>query len=107
MISQKPLSIAISASKGAGLDELVAAIKELSGMRTTGEGSFMARQRHLHAINEAQQYIGNALARAKAGQGELVAEELKQAQDILGEITGEVSSDDLLGKIFSEFCIGK
>jgi len=107
IVSEEPLSIAISASNGMGLEELATAIKQLSGMRTTGEGSFMARQRHLHAINEAQQYIGNALAQARMGQGELVAEELKQAQDILGEITGEVSSDDLLGKIFSEFCIGK
>ena len=100
-------SLAVSANSGEGLEQLVASIKTMAGLQASGEGSFMARQRHLRAINKAQVSIANALVQAQSGQGELVAEELKQAQDILGEITGEVSSDDLLGKIFSEFCIGK
>lgn len=107
VIAGHPLRIALSASNAEGIEELVIAIKELAGMQTSGEGSFMARQRHLVAIKQAQAAIRNAHLQAEAGQGELVAEELKQAQEALGSITGEVSSDDLLGKIFSEFCIGK
>ncbi len=100
-------SLAISATSGEGLEELAKTIKSLAGMQPSGEGTFMARQRHVVALQQAKDFINSALEQAKAGQGELVAEELKQTQTVLGEITGEVSSDDLLGKIFSEFCIGK
>ena len=107
VITKQPYKLALSASNAQGIEDLVKVIKELAGMQTSGEGSFMARQRHLGSIKQAQVFIENARLQAESGQGELVAEELKQAQEALGAITGEVSSDDLLGKIFSEFCIGK
>lgn len=107
VISRQPYSLALSASNAQGVEDLVKVIKELAGMQTSGEGSFMARQRHLGSIKQAQLFIANARMQAESGQGELVAEELRQAQEALATITGEVSSDDLLGKIFSEFCIGK
>lgn len=100
-------ALAISANKGLGLEALVETIKARVGMQTSGEGSFMARQRHVLSLQQANGFISIALQQAQAGLAELVAEELKQAQEVLGEITGEVSSDDLLGKIFGEFCIGK
>ncbi len=100
-------AVAISAKQGLGLTELSDTIKRLVGMRVGGEGSFMARRRHLTALHNAKQHLQQACAQASTQQGELVAEELKQVQEYLGEITGEVSSDDLLGEIFSSFCIGK
>lgn len=100
-------ALAISATNGEGLEVLAKTIKSLAGLQPSGEGTFMARRRHIVALQQAKDFINSALAQARARQGELVAEELKQTQTVLGEITGEVSSDDLLGKIFSEFCIGK
>ncbi len=97
----------ISAKTGAGIDELVDLIKKLAGMQTSGEGAFMARRRHLLALDHAQTHLQFALDQTNLHQGELIAEELKLVQQYLGEITGELTSDDLLGKIFSEFCIGK
>ena len=97
----------ISARTGEGIDKLVALLKRLAGMQTSGEGAFMARRRHLVALDKSRQHLQLAKQQAEQGQGELIAEELKQVQQALGEITGELSSDDLLGKIFSEFCIGK
>ena len=78
---------------------------ELAGWRTVGEGSFMARSRHLAALNQAARHL--AAARAKLDELELLAEELRQAQEALSAITGEFTADDLLGVIFSRFCIGK
>lgn len=100
-------AVAISAKQGLGLTELSDTIKRLVGMRVGGEGSFMARRRHLTALHNAKDHLQQAYEQASTQQGELVAEELKQVQEYLGEITGEVSSDDLLGEIFSSFCIGK
>jgi len=100
-------AVSISAKSGAGLEALVAQIKALAGLRAAGEGAFMARRRHLHALQHASLHLQSALEQAQSGMGELVAEELKAVQDCLGEITGEVTSDDLLGAIFSQFCIGK
>ena len=100
-------AVAISARSGAGLETLVAQVKALAGLRAAGEGAFMARRRHLHALQLASVHLQSALDQAQSGMGELVAEELKAVQEHLGEITGEVTSDDLLGAIFSQFCIGK
>ena len=101
-------AISMSAKTGAGLEELIAAIKTLAGYKDLGEGAFTARQRHLDALERAQKHFRegkDALEKTKSG--ELLAEELRLAQKALGEITGTFSSDELLGRIFSEFCIGK
>ena len=78
---------------------------EAVGWRESGEGLFMARARHLEALQSAARHLDLAVTRV--GELELLAEELKQAQLALSAITGEFTADDLLGKIFSEFCIGK
>ena len=101
-------TVNLSAKTGAGLDALRTEIRRLAGFKDLGEGAFTARARHLRAIEDAISHfeIGKkALAEDRAG--EIFAEELRLAQQSLGEITGEFTSDDLLGKIFSEFCIGK
>ena len=100
-------TIALSAKTGAGLDLLRAELKRLAG-GDAAEGAFSARTRHVLALERAAAHI-DAAARVLHAQraGELAAEDLRQAQQVLGEITGEFSSDDLLGAIFSSFCIGK
>ena len=100
--------IALSAQSGAGLDALREFLKQRAGYQASGEGTFLARRRHLDAL----QYARCALERGRKQlqdfhAGELLAEELRAAQESLSEITGVFSSDDLLGKIFSSFCIGK
>jgi len=99
--------IAISAQNGSGLDALRAHLKACMGYQTAGEGVFSARRRHLDAIARARAHLDAALSQLAARRGELAAEELRQAQQALGEITGEFTSDDLLGRIFSSFCLGK
>ena len=99
--------LALSAHTGSGLELLVEHLKECIGYQTAGEGSFMARRRHLDALQRAEAYLGSSRHQLSIGAGELLAEELRQAQQALSEITGEFSSDDLLGRIFSSFCIGK
>ena len=99
--------IAISAQNGSGLDVLRAHLKACMGYQTAGEGVFSARRRHLDAIARARAHLDAALSQLAARRGELAAEELRQAQQALGEITGEFTSDDLLGRIFSSFCLGK
>jgi tRNA modification GTPase len=71
------------------------------------EGQFIARRRHLEAIKDASEHLDAAVSCLKGNMGELLAEELKLAQQYLSSITGEFSSDDLLGRIFADFCIGK
>ncbi|MFM2007315.1 MAG: hypothetical protein RLZZ09_2970, partial [Pseudomonadota bacterium] len=82
-------------------------LKASVGYDSGAEGVFTARRRHLDALDRARQATDNALARLRSGEPELLAEELRLAQHSLGEITGEFTSDDLLGRIFSSFCIGK
>jgi tRNA modification GTPase len=100
--------IALSVKTGAGIDLLRTHLKKSAGLNATTEGQFLARRRHLQALQKTQQHLvagWEQLTTQRAG--ELLAEELRLAQDCLAEITGEFHSDDLLGKIFSSFCIGK
>lgn len=99
--------IKLSVKTGEGLSVFKDHLKKTAGFANVTEGNFMARRRHLGALSEAKQHlnIGKIQLRVKAG--ELLAEELRLAQLALDRITGKFSSDDLLGKIFSEFCIGK
>lgn len=99
--------LAVSALTGTGLDALRARLKDCAGFAPSETGSFSARRRHLEAIARARAHIDKGFAQLASRQGELAAEELRHAQQALGEITGEFSSDDLLGRIFSSFCIGK
>ena len=101
------LDIAISAKNGEGVDLLQDALSEFAGLNATAEGIFLARKRHINAIEETLVFISNAIDQLKQGSSELVAEDLRQAGLQLSQITGEFSSDDLLGEIFSSFCIGK
>ncbi|MBI2959937.1 MAG: tRNA uridine-5-carboxymethylaminomethyl(34) synthesis GTPase MnmE [Betaproteobacteria bacterium] len=95
----------VSALTGAGLDRLRAALLEIAGWQATGEDVFMARERHLVALARAAECL--ARAEAEMERPELFAEELRLAQAELNAITGEFTADDLLGEIFSRFCIGK
>ena len=97
--------VRVSAKTGAGLDALRAAILEAAGWQARGESVFLARERHLRALGRARKHL--EAAAGLANRWELFAEELRLAQEALGEITGRVSVDDLLGEIFSRFCIGK
>jgi len=100
--------IYLSVKTGAGMDLLREHLKQSVGYRADADDVFIARSRHLQALNAAAEFIQSALQQLTFNQaGELVAEDLRQAQQHLAEITGEFSSDDLLGKIFSSFCIGK
>ena len=101
------LEIAISTKNGEGVDSLQDALSEFAGLNATAEGVFLARKRHINAIEETLVFIRNAIDQLKQGSSELVAEDLRQAGLQLSQITGEFSSDDLLGEIFSSFCIGK
>jgi len=98
----------LSAQTGEGVDALRQRIRELAGYDNQGEGAFTARRRHVRALRRARAHFDEGRrALEEAGAGELLAEELRLSQHDLGEITGAFSADDLLGKIFSEFCIGK
>jgi len=95
----------LSAKTGAGIDLLRAELLATAGWQPAGEGGFIARRRHLDALARARARL--LAAQAQAGQLELQAEELRLAQEALSDITGEFTPDDLLGEIFSRFCIGK
>ena len=100
-------ALSVSAKTGQGITELCQQIKRSAGF-TAGESLFSARRRHIDAIEKAQHHLQagiNNIALRQAG--ELLAEDLRQAHDALGEITGRVTVDDLLEQIFSSFCIGK
>lgn len=100
--------LAISAHTGAGIDELKQYLKALVGYDAASGSGFSARRRHLDALMRALKHLADARSQLlSAAAGELVAEDLRQCQLALGEITGSFSSDELLGRIFSSFCIGK
>jgi tRNA modification GTPase len=103
------VTISLSAkTEGAGLELLREHLKACMGYEQTAESSFSARRRHLEALRQACGYLDHGREQLTlAGAGELLAEDLRHAQQALGEITGAFSSDDLLGRIFSSFCIGK
>ena len=103
-LSKDP-SIYVSAKTGAGLEELRSMLLKAVGWRSQESGVFMARERHLRALRAAQSHL--SLAEEVLASPELFAEELRLAQRSLSEITGEFTPDDLLGEIFSRFCIGK
>lgn len=103
-------AIYLSAKTGAGIAVLRRKLLDMAGWQphSTGEGIFMARHRHLRALTETREHLKNAVDLADGRiQLELLAEELRLAQQTLSSITGEFSADDLLGEIFSRFCIGK
>ena len=104
-ISDDGREIWLSALEGSGIELLERRLLELAGWQAVGEGSFMARSRHLASLQQAARHL--SAARANVDQLELLAEELRQAQEALSAITGEFTADDLLGVIFSRFCIGK
>lgn len=100
--------LSISAKTGEGVDLLRDHLKSCMGFQGSNEGTFMARRRHLNALDQGAEHLANARIQLEEFRaGELVAEELRLCQNALSEITGEFTSDDLLGRIFSSFCIGK
>ncbi|MEH0690044.1 tRNA uridine-5-carboxymethylaminomethyl(34) synthesis GTPase MnmE [Vibrio cholerae] len=103
-----PTLIRLSAKTGAGVDALRTHLKACMGFSGGSEGGFMARRRHLDALAKAAEHLDIGQQQLEGYMaGEILAEELRIAQQHLNEITGEFSSDDLLGRIFSSFCIGK
>ena len=113
-VTQEPALIAeqnqathiyISAKTGMGVNLLKNHLLKLAGYQNNAEGVFMARARHLSALTEVHEHLGLAVSQIESA--ELVAEELRLAQEALSSITGEFTPDDLLGEIFSKFCIGK
>ncbi len=116
-ISQDPVAITqennntvitLSAKTGAGITLLKDHLKTIMGYQGSTEGGFMARRRHLIALEKAHQHLETGLTQLESFMaGEILAEELRLTQQELNQITGEFTSDDLLGKIFSSFCIGK
>jgi len=100
--------INISAKYILGIDILKEELKQRMGYQNNNEGIFIARRRHLQALERTQEFVDNAeMQLTEFNAGELMAEELRLAQDELSQITGKFTSDDLLGEIFSSFCIGK
>jgi len=98
----------ISAKTGLGVEELKQHLKSLMGYQSNLEGGFIARRRHLEALDLAESHLMLGKEQLEVYlAGELLAEELRMCQMALSEITGKFTSDDLLGKIFSSFCIGK
>ncbi len=100
--------VTLSAKTGAGVDSLKEHLKSIMGYQGSTEGGFMARRRHLTALKSTHQHLITGLDQLESYvAGEILAEELRICQQELDQITGEFTSDDLLGKIFSSFCIGK
>lgn len=106
--SAEHTELALSAKTGEGLQELKDHLKNIIGLDSNVEGAFSARRRHIDALNSALSALKNGQFQLEsAAAGELLAEDLRLAQEYLGDITGKFTSDDLLGEIFSSFCIGK
>ena len=104
----KMTTVHLSAKTGDGIDLLKQHLKSCMGYKEEGDGNFSARRRHLQSLEQARTYLVSGQQQLlQAGAGELLAEDLRLCQNSLGEITGAVSSDELLGTIFSSFCIGK
>ena len=103
----KRTNIYLSAKTGAGMDMLINYLKKSVGYEQTNENAIIARQRHISALEQVQQLVAAAAQQLTLRLGELAAEELRLAQLALSELTGEFKSEDLLGEIFSSFCIGK
>ncbi|MBS7458964.1 tRNA uridine-5-carboxymethylaminomethyl(34) synthesis GTPase MnmE [Coralloluteibacterium stylophorae] len=101
------LHIWMSARTGAGLEHLIAEVQRITGLGDAADGAFSARARHVEALRRADAHVASAASHLRCGDGELAAEELRLAHDALGELTGRVSSDALLGRVFASFCIGK
>ena len=102
------VGIALSVHTGQGIDALKQSLLEKLGITARTENRFSARERHLRALQEGLTTLTDAKQRFLAARaGELLAEDLKKTHDVLGSITGILSSDELLGEIFSSFCIGK
>ncbi|MEH6799132.1 MAG: tRNA uridine-5-carboxymethylaminomethyl(34) synthesis GTPase MnmE [Halopseudomonas sabulinigri] len=102
------VSLRVSANQGEGIELLREHLKACMGFEQTGESLFSARRRHLDALEDAATHLGHGYQQLTLmGAGELLAEDLRMAQQSLGSITGAFSADDLLGRIFSSFCIGK
>ena len=99
--------ILVSTKNKKGVDALLDRLKVSVGLENTSEGVFSLRERHLDLLQESYSYVKSATAQLTEQQLEMSSEDLKYAQESLGFILGEVTSDDLLGKIFSSFCIGK
>ena len=97
--------IYLSAKTGIGLDLLKSHLLKLAGYENNSEGVFMARARHLDALDKVKKHLHSATQHIKSA--DLIAEELRISQESLSSITGEFTPDDLLGEIFSKFCIGK
>ncbi len=98
----------ISAKHHQGIDDLRSYLKSIMGFQQTNESGFTARRRHLDALQRAYDFIQQGKIQLQTfAAGELLAEDLRQTQNALSEITGEFTPDDLLGRIFSSFCIGK
>ncbi|MEY4099969.1 MAG: hypothetical protein RL300_1140 [Pseudomonadota bacterium] len=108
-VADLPEGLHLSAKTGLGLDTLRQKLLEVAGWQSGSEGVFMARERHVQALRQTQNHLELAQRhlQSQAQALDLLAEELRLAQNALGEITGEFTSDDLLGVIFSSFCIGK
>lgn len=107
-LPEAPPSQLISAKTGWGLDKLKDHLKQVMHYNSSTEGGFSARRRHLQALHRAREYLINGQEQLqKHSAGELLAEDLKEAQNQLGQITGSFTPDDLLGRIFADFCIGK
>jgi tRNA modification GTPase len=106
--TQEGVEVAMAARDGQGLQLLIDHLKQCVGYESAGEGEFIARRRHLDALRRALDFMDQGSRMLRQHQaGELLAEDLRQAQQALSEITGEFTADDLLGRIFTTFCIGK